>query len=180
MVTTRRPSGLRKPILNISRGRNLLFALGSNGLIPAAGNDAGPVSESVTSMEVCPYCHRRLVSHASARCNWCGHVIDDPDYQAQAAANREAFIAEDILHNARMLAWQRNMPGMGPFGDPVFGNPSPNALVIDQDIANAAARRAAVRAAQMGPPAPDPQTTDDAQVDAAPATVDRYHGLELD
>lgn len=55
-------------------------------------------------MNTCPYCKRALLSHASARCNWCGKVIEDADYQAKAEAEREASFAQQAQHDAQSLA----------------------------------------------------------------------------
>jgi len=54
-------------------------------------------------MDVCAHCGRKLLSHISARCNWCGGEIDDPEYQAQAEASRAAFLAELALHDLNAL-----------------------------------------------------------------------------
>jgi hypothetical protein len=52
----------------------------------------------------CPKCRRRLLSHASAKCNWCGAEIVDADYQAQAQADREAYFVHQAQHDAQSLA----------------------------------------------------------------------------
>lgn len=39
----------------------------------------------------CPACSRKLLTQASALCNWCGAKIDDPIYQEHAAQNRQAL-----------------------------------------------------------------------------------------
>jgi hypothetical protein len=54
-------------------------------------------------MNQCPYCHRRLISHISPRCNWCGQEINDAEYQAKADADRELFFAQQALHEAQSL-----------------------------------------------------------------------------
>jgi len=36
----------------------------------------------------CPHCGRKLLTQASALCNWCGVKIDDPEYQQRAAQER--------------------------------------------------------------------------------------------
>lgn len=54
-------------------------------------------------MNQCPYCHRRLISHISPRCNWCGQEINDAEYQAKADADREVFFAQQALHEAQSL-----------------------------------------------------------------------------
>jgi hypothetical protein len=55
-------------------------------------------------MDTCPTCNRKLISHSSAKCNWCGAVIPDGTYQAQAAASRNAYFAEEAAHDAASLA----------------------------------------------------------------------------
>lgn len=55
-------------------------------------------------MNTCPYCKRALLSHSSARCNWCGKVIEDAAYQAKAEVEREASIARQAQHDAQSLA----------------------------------------------------------------------------
>ncbi len=58
---------------------------------------------------ICPTCKRRLLTHTSALCNWCGAKIDNPEYQTKAAQNRlerdrqeraelEAVIQEETRH----------------------------------------------------------------------------------
>lgn len=114
-------------------------------------------------MQNCPKCQRKLISHTSARCNWCGSVIEDAEYQAKAAVNRETFRAQQQLHDLKLLAWQRNLTGIGPFGDPIFGAAiAPNA---ERRISMASARQAALRAQQMAtqqPPSAPTNTDEDA------------------
>lgn len=55
-------------------------------------------------MNQCPECGKRLLSQASARCNWCGIAIDDADYQARAETEREAYFAHAAAHDAQSLA----------------------------------------------------------------------------
>ncbi len=54
-------------------------------------------------MDTCPHCRRKLLSHISARCNWCGVEITDAAYLAQADVERAAFRAEDALHSLQSL-----------------------------------------------------------------------------
>lgn len=51
-------------------------------------------------MDTCPKCHRKLLSHASKCCNWCGEAIEDPEYQQSAEANRAAYYQHDRLEAA--------------------------------------------------------------------------------
>ena len=55
-------------------------------------------------MNICPFCHRRLLSQASPCCNWCGREIPDAGFQQQAGAMREAFFWEQAMHDAASLA----------------------------------------------------------------------------
>ena len=60
---------------------------------------------------LCPKCQRKLLSHSSARCNWCGHEIADPAYQQQAAIGRAAFYLEQAQHDAQELAMMEGLNG---------------------------------------------------------------------
>jgi hypothetical protein len=55
-------------------------------------------------MDVCPKCKRNLLSHSSARCNWCGEVLTDPDYVEEAEASRAAYYARERLEAAVEMA----------------------------------------------------------------------------
>jgi len=83
-------------------------------------------------MDVCPQCHRKLLTHASLKCSWCGAEITDPTYQAEAMREREAFDFHDeqriALEESRIanLRFQNNTAllfgggGFTPIGpDPV-------------------------------------------------------------
>ncbi len=77
---------------------------------PAPGPPPTPASaEGAADIAVCPTCKRRLLTHTSALCNWCGAKIDNPEYQTKAAQNRqqrdrqeraelEAVIQEEARH----------------------------------------------------------------------------------
>ena len=54
-------------------------------------------------MDACPHCHRRLLSHISARCNWCGTEITDAAYLVQAEVEWATSRAEDALHSLQSL-----------------------------------------------------------------------------
>lgn len=69
-------------------------------------------------MDICPNCKRKLLSHASAKCNWCGCEINDEGYQQQAAQERAAFriheAERDAIEAARTAAMLPNiLPGLG-------------------------------------------------------------------
>lgn len=77
-------------------------------------------------MECCPKCGKRLLSHASSRCNWCGAVIEDPTYQAEAQRRHDDFVVQDearmALDQARtnMMRWQNwnSIVGFGGWVSP--------------------------------------------------------------
>ena len=71
-------------------------------------------------MSACPFCHRRLLTQASACCNWCGREIPDANYQQQAEAKREAFFIEQALHDAASLARTESL-----YGDPLLTSLDP-------------------------------------------------------
>jgi len=75
-------------------------------------------------MNNCPHCHRRLISHISPRCNWCGKEIEDAAYQAKADTERAAFFAQQAIHDTQSLVRTEAMltTGLDPFGPgPLFG-----------------------------------------------------------
>ncbi len=49
-------------------------------------------------MSVCPACGRKLLSHISASCNWCGVEIHDAAYLARADVERAALQVEQAQH----------------------------------------------------------------------------------
>ncbi len=57
------------------------------------GSEATPAPQLGAASEVanCPACGRKLLTRTSALCNWCGARIENPDYQAQAEAQRHAL-----------------------------------------------------------------------------------------
>ncbi|MGO8670040.1 MAG: hypothetical protein ACLQVD_01525 [Capsulimonadaceae bacterium] len=66
-------------------------------------------------MDTCPSCNRKLISHISTRCNWCGAEINDPAYLTQAERNRQAFLAQQAIHDAEVAA-RMYAPVTGPYG----------------------------------------------------------------
>lgn len=52
---------------------------------------AVPAPQLVAEVASCPACGRKLLTRTSALCNWCGARIDNPNYQAQAEAQRQAL-----------------------------------------------------------------------------------------
>lgn len=87
-------------------------------------------------MDTCPHCHRRLLSHISIRCNWCGVEIEDPAYLAQAEVERATSRAEDALHSLQSLTISQTTYrntymgyGIGNFGGPMISPYDAAALV---------------------------------------------------
>ena len=76
---------------------------------PAPGPHHAAKAAETQAVGLCPTCHRKLLTQTSALCNWCGAVIDNPDYQERAAQSRaerdqqeraalEATIQEEAQH----------------------------------------------------------------------------------
>jgi len=124
-------------------------------------------------MQLCPNCQRRLISQASTRCNWCGSLIEDAEYQAKATVNRESYWAQQQMHDLRMLAWQRSLAGIGPTGDPIFA--ATFAPIATQRMSMASAQRAAIRAQQMTAQTPPAASTDAGKTVDEPTDVPYYY-----
>jgi predicted amidophosphoribosyltransferase len=72
---------------------------------PGAFPEAGSNDDNLPS--ICPACGRRLLSKASALCNWCGAKIENEIYQEKAAQERTAAdreLREKLLEEARETA----------------------------------------------------------------------------
>ena len=91
-------------------------------------------------MDVCPHCRRRLLSHISTRCNWCGVEIEDPSYLAQAEVERATSRAEDALHSLQSLTISQSPYGyiQGGYASGNIGVP----LISPYDAAALVSRRA--------------------------------------
>lgn len=61
----------------------------------------------------CPACGRKLLTRTSALCNWCGARIDNPEYQAQAEAQRHAL---DQVERTQVDAIAQEEARYGVFG----------------------------------------------------------------
>jgi hypothetical protein len=70
-------------------------------------------------MDTCPNCNRKLLSHASVRCNWCGAEINDESYQQQAAQERALFRAHEAERDAIEAARSLN----STYNSVVLGSP---------------------------------------------------------
>lgn len=146
-------------------------------------------------MDTCPNCHRKLISHTSPKCNWCGHEINDPTYQAAANVNREAFFVEQAVHDAESLLMARQTApyvsdyyGVAGIVN-VFGR---RQLAADHRAAaeaayHAAIARAAVRHVGSAPTSDtqgrtsdaEPQTSANQQDEADVDDQQRFRRLEL-
>lgn len=60
---------------------------------PPPSSDAEAAAPPLTH---CPACSRRLLTQASALCNWCGAKINDPHYQEQAARSRQTLDQSEL------------------------------------------------------------------------------------
>ena len=85
-------------------------------------------------MDDCPHCQRKLLSKASARCNWCGEVIEDASYQQTALAEREAYHRHEAERDALTLSrtdsinvWEYGI-GSQVFRPSVWRKPIPKSL----------------------------------------------------
>ena len=65
-------------------------------------------------MNVCPECGRKLLSHISASCNWCGVEIRDADYLARADVERAALQAEQAQHDWQSLTILQGVGVLSP------------------------------------------------------------------
>ncbi len=124
-------------------------------------------------MDVCPKCGRKLLSHSSKRCNWCGEELSDPDYVRQAEANRAAYFLHDRLEAAAEAA------RVGAF-NPLFGlGLIPGGPYIGDAIPPGPALPVAQPVAQAKPP----ESTDTESAEAIPTpeeeTAERAKHLEL-
>lgn len=115
-------------------------------------------------MATCAHCGRKLLSHISARCNWCGGEIDDPAYQSQAEAGRAAFFAEQARHDLQTLSIMR---GNDPLAPAMTAPPQP---VFWQ-------RRAHLEAEPHQPPVTPPSDTSPSEPEDD--TKERFDHLEI-
>jgi hypothetical protein len=76
---------------------------------PPAPRPAGAAGEAKS----CPACKRKLLTQTSILCNWCGAKIDDPEYLARAAAQRQAL---DEQERAQVEAVAQEEARYGVFG----------------------------------------------------------------
>ncbi len=135
-------------------------------------------------MKNCPHCLRCLLSHASARCNWCGKAIEDGDYQATALAEREAFFTHQAQRDAQSLAdaYAINVNAYDPGGMAV--NPFRATSGLRYPVPGTASRqpayetRSAPKTAQEQTPASQADDPHE-NCENEPETQDRFHHLEL-
>jgi len=91
----------------------------------------GPQNVQPLEVAVCPACKRKLLTQTSALCNWCGAMIDNPEYQARAAQSRqerdqqeraalETVIQEEAQHGVLGRLKRMNQKGKnGPKNNPL-------------------------------------------------------------
>ncbi len=123
--------------------------------------------EAQKMLDTCPYCHRRLVSHASLRCNWCGEEIKDPEYQANAKVEREIFQVDQAMHDAASRRFNYGNYGSGfyPGNQNIVSNQWPTVdlharRTLEAEIRNAALKKATAQ--------PDPTVADQLEDPSAP------------
>ena len=122
-------------------------------------------------MNNCPKCGRKLLSHISPKCSWCGTEIEDADYQAQAEVERAALDAEQARHDQQGIGFSSLMDGLGMLTG--LGRP-----VLEKRVVPGAWVRRPARTSDAvpKPPAPNPEAP------AAPPvseTQGRFDHLEL-
>ncbi len=118
-------------------------------------------------MNNCPHCGRKLLSHISAKCNWCGTEIVDTAYLAQAEVQRAALEAERAQHD-------RQAVGFSAIGDSLGLLTGLSSPVLERQVVRPARKRRQEPAAV--PPLPTPEAP------AAPPvseTQGRFEHLEL-
>lgn len=123
-------------------------------------------------MNICPHCHRRLLTHTSASCNWCGQEIGDAAYQQQADAERQAFFAHQAQRDAQSLAIAR-AANVGAFADPL-GDPVMDMMLLANTRRENAPNRAVEAARQAAMAEAERERLEDAErVRAAKAAEER-------
>lgn len=118
-------------------------------------------------MNTCPHCGRKLLSHISAKCNWCGAEIEDAAYLAQAEVERAALETERAQHDRQAMGFSATIDSLGL----LTGLSSP---VLERQIVRPA--RECHREPAAVPPPPVPEAP------AAPPvseTQGRFEHLEL-
>lgn len=129
-------------------------------------------------MSTCPYCHRRLLTQASACCNWCGKEIPDAAYQQEAGAKREAFFVEQAMHDAASLAGVEAL-NVGPLLGPLTGLPLRGGYMPRRPPNVLPPALPPVQAGQTHPPAPGETPPPTEEPPAEPDSGDRFNHLEL-
>ncbi len=59
--------------------------------VPIPQGQTSAVEDAAAPLTHCPACSRKLLTQASALCNWCGAKINDPQYQERAARSRQTL-----------------------------------------------------------------------------------------
>lgn len=142
-------------------------------------------------MQNCPACQRKLISHISPRCNWCGHEIQDAAYQEEAEARRQAHAIEQAQHDAQSRQWFQNTvdayspAGFGGLGVNVpMGTMRRTHADIQQEVHMRLAAEAAIAAATQARLAQEAAAQAEEKRRAeereeAKAADDRFRHLEL-
>ncbi|MGO8670037.1 MAG: hypothetical protein ACLQVD_01510 [Capsulimonadaceae bacterium] len=116
-------------------------------------------------MDNCPKCNRKLLSHTSKRCNWCGSEIADRAYQMEAEIKRDIAMTQSQLYG-----------GSGPLypvKPPVPGS-LPSHPAIDRRMEAALeARLRLIRARKQA------ETNPNETVNVTPDGEGRFEHLEL-
>ncbi len=93
----------------------------------------------------CPHCRKRLLSSASANCNWCGQAVADAGFQAHAQAERDAYFAHQAERDRLSLA---RTDAIDPFFAVAPGFPPPSRRISQTDLVRVEAKaRAAAQQA---------------------------------
>ena len=121
-------------------------------------------------MNTCPHCGRKLLSHISAKCNWCGAEIEDAAYLAQAEVERAALETENARHNRQAAGFSAIVDSLGLF-------PGLSSPVLDRKIVRPARQRRQEPAA--APPVTPPLTPEASAVPPISETQGRFEHLEL-
>jgi len=125
-------------------------------------------------MTLCPQCGRHLLSQASARCNWCGATINDPDYQAQAQTEREAYYRHTAAHDAQSLAAMEALLILSTPLAPYTHAPIPGPCRVSP-----ATETRAAHSAQREAPAKSPTREGEPIKNEAEEAGERFRHLEL-
>lgn len=83
--------------------------IGNEDDFPTLATGGAPPHVDVTT---CPHCGRKLLTQASALCNWCGAKIEDDDYQRRAAEARHQIDVAERTAVETAVAEEARMGGV--------------------------------------------------------------------